>query len=142
MTRTYVPRALRRRIIAAAGGRCGYCLTQEAIPGLPLGLEHVIPQSRGGATTEDNLWLSCAKCNMRKNDRLVARDPATSDGVPLFDPSRQRWTEHFAWTEGATIIVGLTATGRATVRALDLNRWLLVEARRIWVAAGRHPPAD
>ena len=142
MTRTYVPRALRQRVMATARGRCGYCLTREAVTGTPLGFEHIIPQSRGGATSEANLWLSCAQCNMRKNDRLVAGDPTTGEDVPLFDPRRQVWSEHFAWAEAATLIVGLTATGRATVSALDLNRRLLVEARRMWVAAGWHPPAE
>jgi hypothetical protein len=142
MTRTSIPRALRQRVIAAARGRCGYCLTQEAITGTPLAFEHIIPQARGGPTAEENLWLSCAQCNLRKNDRLVARDPVTGDQAPLFDPRRQEWAEHFAWAEEGTIIVGLTATGRATVDALDLNRHLLVDARRIWVAGGWHPPVD
>lgn len=142
MSGAYVPRAIQRRVIAAAQGRCGYCLTQEAITGTPLAFEHIIPQSRGGSTTEGNLWLSCAQCNMRKNDRLVAPDPVRGDHAPLFDPRRQVWAEHFAWIDGATVIVGLTATGRATVEALGLNRQLLVDARRMWVVAGRHPPPD
>ena len=39
-------------------------------------------------------------------------------------------------------MVGRTATGRATVEALQLNRDELVEARELWIAAGWHPPED
>ena len=43
--------------------RCGYCLTQEAVSGIPLTLEHIVPQAKGGAFEETNLWLSCRLCN-------------------------------------------------------------------------------
>jgi hypothetical protein len=62
--------------------------------------------------------------------------------VPLFNPRRQVWREHFAWTTEGDRIIGLTTIGRATVIALDLNRPSLVKARQVWVAAGWHPPKD
>ena len=65
-----------------------------------------------------------------------------SELVPLFDPRRQTWSEHFEWSNNATLIVGLTPSGRATVVALHLNRPSLVLARREWVAVGWHPPVD
>jgi hypothetical protein len=39
-------------------------------------------------------------------------------------------------------ILGLTAIGRATVEALQLNRAALVNLRRVLVKAGEHPPQD
>jgi hypothetical protein len=51
-------------------------------------------------------------------------DPDTQETAALFHPRRQRWTAHFAW-KGAHI-TGLTATGRASIRALDLNHPLRV----------------
>ena len=42
------------------------------------------------------------------------------------------------WTE----IIGLTATGRATIAALRLNNPEIVAARSLWVQAGWHPPRD
>ena len=71
-----------------------------------------------------------------------ALDPETGDLVCLFDPRRQVWAEHFAWSDDGTHIVGRTACGRATVRALHLNRPVLVAARHVWVAVGWHPPRD
>jgi hypothetical protein len=142
MTRAYVPRAIRERIRARAKGRCGYCLSQEVLSGQPLEIEHISPQAHGGATVEENLWLACGQCNLHKRERIAGVDPQTGDLVRLFDPRRQVWDEHFVWAAGATLIEGITATGRATVVALQLNRPLLVSARRIWVEAGWHPPRE
>jgi 5-methylcytosine-specific restriction endonuclease McrA len=37
-----------------------------------LTLDHVIPQSRGGANTWENLVAGCKPCNNRKGDRTPA----------------------------------------------------------------------
>jgi hypothetical protein len=39
------------------------------------------------------------------------------------------------------MVAGLTATGRATVAALSMNRSLILAIRREEAARGRHPPA-
>jgi hypothetical protein len=62
--------------------------------------------------------------------------------VRLFHPRRDRWADHFAWTDDGTRILGLTPTGRATVEALRLNREPLVNLRRVLVQAGEHPPEE
>jgi hypothetical protein len=72
----------------------------------------------------------------------VGPDPATGRVAPLFHPRRQRWSDHFAWNEDATLIVGLSPIGRATVSSLHLNRPELVNLRRILAAAGEHPPPE
>ena len=138
----YVPRALRERVAAQAKHRCGYCLTAAAIVGTPMEIDHIVPRSLGGLTEEDNLWLACSLCNEHKGNRIVVLDVLTDQIVPLFNPRRQSWNEHFAWTAEGDRIVGLTAIGRATVVALNLNRLVLVQARQAWVAAGWHPPKD
>jgi predicted HTH transcriptional regulator len=51
-----------------------------------------------------------------------------------------RWSQHFAWTEDTMLIIGRTATGRATVEALQLNRTELLNLRRVLRVAGEHPP--
>ena len=104
--------------------------------------DHLIPRSLGGPTTEDNLWLACSLCNDHKSNRFLVVDPETGVNVRIFNPRQQEWAAHFAWSEGATRIDGTTAVGRATVAALHLNRPSLVLARRLWVAAGWHPPQD
>jgi hypothetical protein len=142
VSKVYISRALRELVLQQARYRCGYCLTQEAIVGTPMEIDHIIPESLGGQTEEANLWLACSLCNDHKSDRIAAIDPETGEFVRLFDPRRQDWHEHFAWNPSSEQILGLTATGRATVIALNLNRPSLVRSRRFWVVAGWHPPID
>jgi 5-methylcytosine-specific restriction endonuclease McrA len=33
-------------------------------------MDHVVPRSRGGRSSWDNVVTSCAPCNLRKGDRL------------------------------------------------------------------------
>jgi len=140
MSTARVGRRLRTQVLEDAGGRCGYCQSSEEITGAPLEIEHLVPQAVGGPTRRDNLWAACRQCNALKSDRVEAGDPETGVVAPLFNPRQQAWTAHFVWSEEGTRIVGLTPIGRATVAALDLNRSLLVRARRRWIAAGWHPP--
>lgn len=140
MSKTPIPAWLRERVAAQARGRCGYCLTAEAITGAPLVIDHLIPEALGGATVLENLWLACSQCNLHKGDRIVARDPLTETWVRLFDPRRHVWSEHFRWSPAGDEIIGVTPVGRTTVQALRLNRPLLVVARRGWVRVGWHPP--
>jgi hypothetical protein len=132
--------ALRRRVAAQARSRCGYCLTQEIVSGVPLTVEHIIPIARGGRTVEENLWLSCRLCNESKGVLTEAVDPESGATVPLFNPRLQVWADHFAWSEDGTLVMGRTPTGRSTVDALSLNSELHIRARAIWVEAGWHPP--
>ena len=113
--------ALRERVAAAARYRCGYCLTSQRVVGPLLEIDHIIPESRGGASAEDNLWLACPPCNGHKSDQVEAVDPETGQTVPLFNPRTQRWQDHFTWMEDGAVILGITATGRATVSALQVN---------------------
>ena len=48
MSRAYVPRALRERVVLEARYRRGYCLTAEDIVGTPMEIEHIIPEVLGG----------------------------------------------------------------------------------------------
>lgn len=131
---------LRKRIAEDAHYRCGYCLTQEVVSGVPLTLEHIVPKAKGGQDIEENLWLSCRLCNETKATLTEAADPQTGDLAPLFNPRTQVWAEHFAWDDDSVHIIGLTPTGRATVLVLGLNDDLRACARALWVEAGWHPP--
>ncbi len=105
-------------------------------------VDHIIPEILGGSTSEENLCLACWDCNLIKQRRIAAEDPLDAALVPLFHPVKQRWHDHFAWDESDTLIFGLTASGRATVQALRLNRPALVRARERWVGVGWHPPVE
>ena len=103
-----------------AGHGCEYCQLPEArSPVAKLQIEHVVPRKHGGGDETTNLALACVACNLRKGPNLTGIDPDTGQVVELFNPRMQQWTEHFAW-DGCTL-VGITATGRTTIRVLDMN---------------------
>lgn len=138
----YIPVELRTQVEQADRRRCCYCLTQEINSGIALSFDHIVPQSRSGGTNFENLCLACRSCNEFKSDRTKAVDPLTGDVVPLFHPRQQVWNDHFTWSEDGTRIGGITAIGRATVLALQLNHVTIIAARRRWVSSGWHPPTD
>jgi hypothetical protein len=141
MSSERVPRRLRRRVGERARWRCEYCLSRAAFSTQPYEADHVIPRSKGGLTTPENLALSCG-CNSYKGDRTHARDPQTARRVPLFNPRRHPWSRHFEWSGDGLTILGRTATGRATIEALRLNRPELINLRRILHLIDEHPPRE
>jgi hypothetical protein len=142
MRKGHVPANVRRSVAVQARHRCGYCLTPEALTGAAMEVEHVIPEAMGGKTVEDNLWLSCRRCNGHKGARTHAADPVTQAEVPLFNPRAQSWGDHFEWSQDGVRILGKTAIGRATAAALQMNDLLIVAARERWVRGGWWPPKD
>ena len=142
MSGTEIPDAVRQRVRAAAGDRCGYCRSPQRYVMGKLEIEHLMPSALGGSDEESNLWLSCGLCNRYKGSQVTGIDPRTEKTAPLFNPRTQKWNEHFRWSRDGTRILGLTPIGRATVVALRLNNEIAVEVRRNWVLAGWHPPED
>lgn len=137
-----VPDDLRARIHVADRDMCCYCRTSAANSGIPLSFDHIVPRSAAGVTSFDNVCLCCRPCNEFKSDLLEVADPLTAERVALFHPRRQSWNDHFSWSPDGSRIEGLTATGRATIVALRLNRPLIVAARRRWFVVGWHPPPE
>ena len=136
---TAVSSRLRAYVVRRAANRCEYCCLAQTGQEAIFHLDHVVPQSAQGPTTADNLALACVSCSLRKWARLTATDPQSDEEVLLFNPRTQSWTEHFRWE--AETVVALTATGRATVAALAMNRPLIIAIRQEESARGRHPPA-
>ncbi|MBI2237785.1 MAG: HNH endonuclease [Actinobacteria bacterium] len=54
----------RRAVFARDDWRCQYCGESAE------NLDHVVPRSRGGAHTWDNVVAACRRCNSRKENRL------------------------------------------------------------------------
>jgi hypothetical protein len=138
----YVPSELRRQVRARYLDHCAYCRTAENLTVATFEIEHIIPLAAGGTTILENLCLSCPTCNRCKANRTEAIDAVINSPVSLFHPHRDAWSDHFAWNNQGTEIVGLSPTGRATITALRMNRPQLVRLRRMWVALNEHPPAD
>lgn len=70
----------RRAVFSRDNHRCQYCGSHTHLT-----IDHVIPRSRGGATSWENIVTSCAPCNAHKGDRLpreVGMHPRTSPRSP------------------------------------------------------------
>ena len=110
--------------------------------GIPMEVEHIIPEAAGGTSVEENLWLACRRCNQFKGTQTHGTDLLTGRRVRLFNPRRQSWKRHFEWDVDGGEILGKTACGRATVLTLQMNNLVIVSARRKWVEVGWWPPED
>ena len=126
-----------RRVHERAAYQCEYCQTGQRVIGQAMHVEHIDPHGGDGL---DNLCLSCPTCNLSKGRATSASDSETGQMVALFNPRQQRWAEHFEWIQNGTIIRGLTPVGRASIIRLRMNARRIVNARRVWVRAGEHPP--
>jgi hypothetical protein len=130
---------LRRFVTERASGRCEYCQA-NALVIVIMELDHIIPRAQGGETTTENLCLYCRHCNGYKHNFLTGIDPQTQTEQPLFNPRTQAWTDHFRWDDEPSLLLGRTPTGRATIQRLQINREMIVKARKLWIEAGWHPP--
>ncbi|MEK7257218.1 MAG: HNH endonuclease signature motif containing protein, partial [Bacteroidota bacterium] len=106
----------------------------------PFNIDHIISEKEGGDDDPENLALSCGGDNNNKGDKIAALDPVTKEIVPLYHPRKDKWTDLFAWSEDFLEMIGLTPSGRATIKLLKLNREGLRNMRRLTVASGEHPP--
>jgi 5-methylcytosine-specific restriction endonuclease McrA len=127
--------ALRRLVRTRAAHCCEYCrLPEGLVPGLAFHIEHVVPKKHDGPDQADNLALACFWCNLHKGPNLTGIDPRSGRIVTLFHPRRQRWSRHFRWT--SPVLVGRTATGRATVRVFAINLPHRIRIRQRLMQAG------
>jgi 5-methylcytosine-specific restriction endonuclease McrA len=81
----------RRAVFARDRWTCQYCGHERG----HLTVDHVIPRSKGGLSTWDNIVTCCAPCNRRKGDRL----PSQANMVPAQAPK----------APGATIFIHVAA---------------------------------
>jgi 5-methylcytosine-specific restriction endonuclease McrA len=126
--------ATRNLVRERAVGRCEYCRLPEHVGDIPFHVEHIVAKQHRTDDRPSNLALACDRCNLHKGPNLTSIDPETGELVPLFHPRKENWTDHFAFRGGR--ILGLTATGRATVRLLNMNATRRVELRRQLIEEG------
>ena len=89
---------------------CQYC--GDARPTQELTFDHVIPRSKGGLTTWENVVAACSPCNLRKGDKMpaaVEMFPAQKPYAPtvndlhrngkLFPPNylHESWLDYLYW---------------------------------------------
>jgi len=134
-----VPADVRDQVRERAGGRCEYCRKPEGAGGShPYHVDHIIALRHGGSDALSNLAWACFHCNTGKGSDLASFDAETQAVALLYNPQTQRWEDHFALS--GALIVGLTASGRVTVRLLGMNSANQVEIRQRLINAGEWPP--
>jgi 5-methylcytosine-specific restriction endonuclease McrA len=89
---THRRKITRRAVFARDRWTCQYCGSRSNLT-----VDHVIPRSKGGSSTWENIVASCAPCNRRKGDRLpeqigmvprrAPRDPAPTVFIHVASPT-------------------------------------------------------
>jgi hypothetical protein len=126
--------AVRHHVRERAGNRCEYCRLAQAVYDLPFHVEHIVASQHLQDDDPSNLAFACDRCNLHKGTNLVTIDHESGNRVDLFNPRNDSWDEHFMFV-GAEI-VGLTPTGRATARLLNMNSERRLLLRKRLLAAG------
>lgn len=98
----------RLNILTRDGFRCQYCGRRFEMRELTY--DHVLPRSRGGRTTWENVVASCAPCNAKKGDRTpeearmaLRQRPARPTRLPIsmlrFDhrDAPSTWATYLYW---------------------------------------------
>ncbi len=83
----YSLRFSRRNLFARDCHKCQYC--GVSAPASQLSIDHIIPRSRGGQTTWENVVCCCIKCNGRKGSRTPKEAKMkllSSPKQPRFNP--------------------------------------------------------
>ena len=81
----------RRAVFARDGHKCQYCNRAAE------NIDHVLPRSRGGPHSWDNVVASCRSCNSRKEDRLPSEAGLTLRHLPR-EPHADLWVVATAGT--------------------------------------------
>ncbi|MBX3183696.1 MAG: HNH endonuclease [Polyangiaceae bacterium] len=79
-------RLTRKNLLLRDEGRCQYCGAQPTPR--DLNVDHVLPRSRGGRDSWENLVISCKRCNLTKGQRT----PEEANMRLRARPSRPRWS--------------------------------------------------
>lgn len=106
-------RLSRRNILARDDHSCQYC--GQHFPSHQLSIDHVMPRSRGGATSWANLVCACLTCNTRKGGRTpqeakmkLVRLPVKPKRNPLLAMKLQnpRYESWRSWLDGVHWNIG------------------------------------
>ena len=93
--------------------QCQYCgghFTRQALT-----LDHVLPRSKGGKSTWENLVSACVPCNTKKSNRTDIRpkkhayEPTYFELLPSFKNSKltikdRAWLDYLDWPEEKVIL--------------------------------------
>ena len=93
----------RRNVFHRDGHRCQYCGCSSE----RLSIDHILPRSRGGPHSWDNVTTACLRCNVHKGNRtpreagmVLLQPPRRPLSGPLFEAQRQMARgQHREWAK-------------------------------------------
>lgn len=132
-----IPTELRQLVAERAANCCEYCLMPQVAVLHKHEPDHIIPTQHGGETDEQNLALSCMRCNRYKGPNVGSFDPITGALVPFFNPRKESWIDHFTLENG--MIIPQPAQARVTIKIFRINDEIRIEERIKLVEAGLYP---
>ncbi|MEA5624035.1 HNH endonuclease signature motif containing protein [Nostoc sp. UHCC 0251] len=137
MASTSISTELRKLVVSRASGRCEYCLIHQDFSIYTHEVDHILAIKHGGETLAENLALSCLSCNRHKGSDFATIDSATGEIVPLYNPRRQIWDEHFYFEN--VRIEGKTQVGQATAKLLQFNLPNRLLQRQVLMSQQKYP---
>ena len=126
--------AVRSFVRNRAGNRCEYCHMPQEFHDQTFHLDHIIARKHREDDSDSNLALACFQCSLYKGSDISGIDPATRKQSRLFHPRKDRWADHFGWSDAE--LIGKTPVGRVTIGVLRMNRPERVNLRRLLLRAG------
>ena len=78
---THRRKITRRAVFARDDWTCQYCGARSNLT-----VDHVMPRSKGGSSSWENIVASCAPCNRRKGDRCPVRSGMSCQGAAHTQP--------------------------------------------------------
>ena len=89
----------RNMIYKRDGHKCQYCGSTRALT-----IDHVLPRSKGGGDTWENMVVACSSCNTKKGDRYLEQTgmrltrrptaPANKFVFALWDSNNAEWQKY------------------------------------------------
>ena len=133
MKRTF-SNAVRQIIAMRANFRCEYCHKPDIIANFSFHIEHIIGLQHKGTNHLDNLAYACATCNWKKGPNIGTLLKPEGSIIPLFNPRKDKWDEHFYVEDG--VILAKDEIGEGTIQLLDFNAVDRILERRYLIEAG------
>ncbi len=148
----YGHKTVKKALIEAQYGKCCFCERKTGEDG---DVEHFRPKAGCRQRSSDpllrpgyywlaydweNLFLSCSACNQRHkrslfplftDKRALSHDEDTTLETPLFiDPAQEDPEQYLSFRKEIPFAIDGNPQGKATIKALGLNREILNEVRR------------
>ena len=103
---------IRAKVRSRAAKRCEYCKSQDKYSPHSFTIDHIVPASFNGTAEMNNLAYACFLCNRLKSNKFKVYDRSADNWIPLFNPRKDIWDDHFVGDSKATRLIGITPVGR------------------------------